>query len=149
MSGKLNQTLSSPSSSGHGVSSPQQRPWLWQKLVPRVQRCRGRPSCVLGGCCVLEKLSNIQSSVECSVGDWRINLLRAVHMVETWLVKVQREVSPLKTLQRPLVWCFALATCDVWLAGVEELPPLRREQHQENRTPRDGLLQGRHMEVVI
>lgn len=70
MSGKLKQILSSPSSSGYGVSSPQQRPWLWQKLVARVERCRGRPSCVLGGCSVLEKLSNILSSVEYSVGDW-------------------------------------------------------------------------------
>lgn len=53
----------------------------------------------------------------------------------------------LKDLQRPLVWCFALGTCDIWLAGVGELPPLRREQHQGDRTP--GFLQDRHAEVAI
>lgn len=42
----------------------------------------------------------------------------------------------LKDLQRPLVWNFALGSCDIWLAGVGELPPLRREQHQGDRTPR-------------
>lgn len=72
-----------------------------------------------------------------------------MHMVETWLVKFQKEVSPLKTLQRSLVWYFVLATSDIWLAGVEELLPLRRDQHQGGRSPWDGLLKGRHVEVVI
>lgn len=55
---------------------------------------------------MLEKLSNIQSSVEYSVGDWRVNLLRAMHAVETWFAKVQREASPLKTYRGR--WCGAL-----------------------------------------
>jgi hypothetical protein len=40
----------------------------------------------------LEKPLNNQSSVSCSGGTWKIRMLKAMEMMEAWLVKCPKEV---------------------------------------------------------
>lgn len=48
----------------------------------------------------LEKPLRVKSSVNCSVGDWKISMLGAAQMMGAWLVKFQMDVGePLKDYQ--------------------------------------------------
>ena len=62
--------------------------------------CSDWPFCVVLGRIVerrwnfgLERSLSIQSPVSCFMGAWKIRLLRAVPMMEAWLVTFQREAK--------------------------------------------------------